>query len=175
MGVNPLSPFTRLSGNATTNGGAVDYTGYPLLFGTGYTASLWAAPVQPGILPPEFQLLATTPFRTAPATTPGFWQPIFTPVIVPFITEPGTPAQFQVRVWDNLNGTLLTWASALARSESATGVSDVIIVTPIFSPNLPAELLGLTSFNLTIVPEPTALTFGLLGTILAAAWCVRRR
>jgi hypothetical protein len=71
-GVNPVAPDVRLSGNATTNGGSTDYTGVPLLLGTTYTASLWAAPVSGNLVAGDFQLLATIPFRTNPSLA-GIW------------------------------------------------------------------------------------------------------
>lgn len=176
-GANPLNPLTRLSGNANTNGGTIDYTGATLLLGTGFTASLWAAPVEPGVVPPVFQQLATTTFRTL-ATLPGYIQPQPNglAVVVPFITQPGTPAQFQVRAWDNMNATITTWAGALANSAiRPLGASDTFTLTPRFVPDIPSDLIGLTSFNLTIVPEPSTLAFGLVGTLLVGAWRFRRR
>ena len=172
---NPLNPQTRLSGNANTNGGTMDYTGHSLVAGTTFIASLWAAPVQPGVLPPAFEQIATSRFRTL-VQAGGTWSPVTdpAPVIIPFITEPGTPAQFQVRVWDSQNNTLTSWAAALADSTSVLGFSDIFVLTPRFLPGTLGYLEGFTSFNLTTVPEPAALTLGLLGTILAA-WRVRRR
>ena len=173
---NPIDPQTRISGHANTNGGAIDYTGHALVVGTGFIASLWAAPVQPGVLPPAFEQIATSRFRTL-VPLAGTWSPVTDPstVIIPFIIEPETPAQFQVRVWDSQNNTLTSWAAALADSTSVLGFSDIFVLTPRFLPSAPGSLDGLTSFNLTIVPEPTALTLGLLGTILAATGRVRRR
>ena len=70
-GVNPSAPEARMSGNATTNGGMTDYTGIPLLFGTGYSAALYAGDHDSD--PSSFRLLATAKFRTL-TTTGGFWQ-----------------------------------------------------------------------------------------------------
>ena len=176
-GVNPLDPLTRLSGNAITNGGIVDYTGHPLVFGTSYTASLWAAPVGQGVLPPLFQQLATAPFRTT-ASLHGYWAspPDGLATIIPFVTQPGTQAQLQVRVWNNMNGTVTTWAEALANSDVvALGNSDTFVLTPTFLPQTPNDLTGLTSFSLTIVPEPSTLAFGLVGTLIVGTWRLRRR
>lgn len=171
---NPLNPQTRLSGNANTNGGFTDYTGHPLVTGTTFISSLWAAPVSQGVLPLVFEQIATSRFRTL-AQAAGTWSPLENPAIIPFITTPGTPAQFQVRVWDSQNDTLPTWAAALANPASVLGSSDIFVLTPRFFPNTPGYLEGLTSFNLTVVPEPAALAFGLLGTVLASAWRVGRR
>lgn len=181
-GVNPLNPTGRLSGNATTNGGSTDYTGVPMLFGAGFTASLWAAPVPQGlqpqvVVPPAFELLGTTTFRTM-ATLGGFWSNTNATLLVPFVNQVNQPVLFQVRVWDNAGGTLSTWASALASGNTALGYSDVITVTTHFDPGFPlppVDLFGLQSFNLSVVPEPSLLAFGLLTSVLGAAiWRSRK-
>ena len=181
-GVNPLNPTGRLSGNATTNGGSTDYTGVPLLFGPGFTASLWAAPVPQGLQPqvvgpPAFELLGTTTFRTV-AVTGGFWSSTNASLVVPFVNQADQPVLFQVRVWDNAGGTLPTWASALASGNTAVGYSDVITVTTRFDPSFPfapVDLIGLQSFNLSVVPEPSLLAFGLLTSVLGAVlWRSRK-
>ena len=78
--------------------------------------------------------------------------------------------QFQVRAWNNDNGNLSTWAAALASGTAEMGYSDIFTVKPGVAPfETPPLLYGLTSFNLTIVPEPKVTTLGLLGIILATA------
>ena len=99
-GVNPNCLGLRLSGNATTNGGTTDYTGWPLLQGTGFTAALWAN--QPGV---GWVELAQTRFRTT-ASTPGVIQPLVSGVQVPWVMVDGTPVEFQVRAWSNPGGTV---------------------------------------------------------------------
>src|SRR5262245_45054517 len=44
-GPNPTDSSVFQQGNATTNGGAIDWTGYPGLRGDGYTAELLAGPL----------------------------------------------------------------------------------------------------------------------------------
>ena len=174
-GVNPNCVDRRLSGNAITNGGSVDYTGFPLLFGTSYTAALWAN--QPGV---GWVQLAQTPFRTA-ATLPGFFTPVLPSPQVPWVTMDGTPVEFQVRAWHNLGGIVNTWAEALSRNftDVALGSSDVFTAPVAVLPpaTLPSPLIGLTSFNLAYgdgfcVPEPSMV---LLSTLAGIALLWRRK
>lgn len=163
----------RVSGNATTNGGTADYTGHPLLFGTGFTAELWAesAP-NSGIFNPLVGTSAKVGFRTT-ATLGGFIQNGAASILVPTVPGPdnGT-SRFQVRAWDN-GGTALvgTYADALAASR-ASGVSDIFTSPVIAAPNTPGQVVGLTSFNLTVVPEPGVIALGVLGL---GALLLRRR
>ena len=143
-GVNPNCLGLRLSGNATTNGGTTDYTGWPLLQGTGFTAALWAN--QPGV---GWVELAQTRFRTT-ASTPGVIQPLVSGVQVPWVMVDGTPVEFQVRAWSNPGGTVNTWAAAIANGSVGLGASDpftaaVAVLPPAQNPSI---LIGLTSFNL---------------------------
>ena len=92
------APFTRLSGNAVTNGGSTDYTGYPLLSGTGYTAELW---VETAPNSETFTPLAGTSakvlFRTV-ATLGGFILNGAASILVPSVPGPGPgSSRFQVR------------------------------------------------------------------------------
>ena len=172
-GINPLAPSIRMSGNATTIGGTVDYTGVPLLSGNTYTASLWGARLEISDVA-QFELLSTRPFRTSVAGA-GFWSPPPEgPVLVPFVSADDHFFNAQVRVWDNQNGTITSWAQALANpSVGGMGYSEVFTL-PVVSRDAPAAYLqGLTSFNLTVVPEPSALALGLLGA--AGLWLFERR
>jgi len=176
-GPNPASPFRAQQGNSTTNSitpGTVDYTGHPLLFGTGFTAALFAGAV--GTAPESLQLITTQPFGTSVALG-GIWQ---APVgVAPAI--PGGPANgnalAQVRAWDNLGGTLTTWAAVLAAPNTvARGVSAPFTVGPLGDPadatKTPANLVNLTSFNIAPVPEPGIIALGVLGL---GALLLRRR
>ena len=151
--------FTPLHGNATTNGGSMVYNG-SLLSGTGFTAQLWAAPASQGagaLMP-----LATTTMRPS-GSLAGF---VIPPIIAP--TVPGAPGGTQVifdlRVWDNHNGTVTSWAMVMAdlfnvlhgsSGAFTTGVADL--------PNTPPNLVGLTSFNLFCVPEPGLTSLAVAG------------
>ena len=173
-GVNPAAPQTRMTGNSPTDGGSTDYTGVPLLIGPTYTASLWAAPSGTGVVAPTFELLGSTAFRTIVATR-GFWALTNGVLLVPFVTEPQANVQFQVRVWNNDNGAITTWAAALA-SGSEAGYSGTFTVLVRNDPNsTPVPLVGLTSFNLTVVPEPGVFAIGFVGALLAVAASRLRR
>ena len=164
-GPEPGNPFLSIRGNATTNGGTRTYTG-PLLLGTGFTAQLWAGPA--GTAENDLTAVAdpngTVRFRTA-ATFAGFVQP---PALSPVIAgvPGGSQATMQIRAWDNTagGGNILTWAQVMADPSIPRGVSDLFtppaLVTP---PGTPPNMIGLTSFNLFIVPEPSLIALGALG------------
>jgi hypothetical protein len=84
----------------------------------------------------------------------------------------GAAGTFQVRAWDAAGGG--TYEAALAAGAKA-GLSGTFTVTTGgggIPANPPATLVGLTSFNLTQVPEPSTIALGLLG---AAGLLIRRR
>jgi hypothetical protein len=162
-GVGPSDSLTAKRGNATTNGGTVDYTGHALLAGTGFSAELLGG--DPGNL----VSLSTVQFRTT-ASLAGFVTPPALAVIV--AGRPGgTPTTFQVRAWNNGGNILSTYADALM-NERAAGASDTFVVTLGTPPGTPPILAGLTSFNLTVVPEPGVIALGVLGL---GALLLRRR
>lgn len=175
-GVNSQAPGVQLRGNATTNGGAINYTGVPLLTGTGFTSELWG-----GLDAGSLQAVAgsQTGFQTA-ATLPGVMRTLAGGAI----PVPGVPAlatgSFQVRVWNNLNGTVTSWAAALANPTvtGSGGIGSSVVFTmgplgdPLDASKLPPNPTGLTSFNLTIVPEPGVIALGVLGL---GALLLRRR
>ena len=152
----------RLSGNATTNGGSTDYSGVrTLLVGTGFTAELWAGSSAGSLAP--IAANGKTTFRTTAVT--GFIAALLTgDAVIPGINAAGTPTVLQVRAWDNQLGTLTTWASVMARQDVAQGMSDPFTVSLSPAPPAPSSaMVGLQSFNLTIVPEPGVIALGVLG------------
>ena len=168
-GVNPLNPDTALHGNATTNGGSVDYTGHLLLSGTTYTATLWGR-ASDGSTP--WIELYQTHFRAGSLTLLGIFGNRNLVAQVPWVTVNGTSSDFQVRAWDNHNGSVGSWQQALANPSVASGVSTIFTIEVPTAPSDPAFLVGLTSFNLTIVPEPA---MALLSALAGAALLWRRR
>jgi hypothetical protein len=170
-GINPaVSGLYRVSGNATTNGGTVDYTGFPLVSGTNFTAQLWYGPVGAPMnaLQPVTSPAGTVPFRST-ANTGGFIQNSVDAAIlngIPF----GSMATLQMRVWYNHGGTITSWAQAISSaqfgSQYAFGFSDTF-TSPVLSapPDVPPYMVGLVSFNLqgTLVPEPSVIAFAALG------------
>jgi hypothetical protein len=87
------------------------------------------------------------------------------------LTVPGNTGQavdVQVRAWMTTGpGGGATYELAQSR-----GASGIFSVTPASAPATPPDLVGLTSFNIQIVPEPSTIALGVLG---AAALLLRRR
>jgi hypothetical protein len=80
----------------------------------------------------------------------------------------GQAVNVRVRAWMTTGpGGAATWEAAGSRGEST-----VFSVTPTVAPATPPDLVGLTSFNISIVPEPSTIALGVLG---AAALLLRRR
>ena len=163
-GPNSANPTLARSGNATTNGGTIDYTGHALLAGTTFSADLLSGS-DAGSLQPVVGSLVQ--FRTT-TTLPGF----VTPPAVAIGSLATTPQVFQVRAWANGGDILSSYASALMAGR-AVGQSAVFgPITPTAPPATPPNLVGLTSFNLTVVPEPGVIALGVLGL---GALLLRRR
>lgn len=158
-GVDPADPFTPKTGmpSAAYPPGTVVYGG-PRLSGTGFTAQLWGGPV--GTPEDELQLcmtaggLASTPFRTQGGQ--GFIVPLHFLAVPNVPSGPGSRAVLQMRVWENMGGTITSWEQVLASPLVPRGVS------PLFTPDfdlgdastVAPNLIGLQSFSLFIVPEP---------------------
>jgi hypothetical protein len=173
--VDPNDPFTPRTGN-TASGvppGTQTYGG-PLLAGTGYSISLFIG--LPGTPSELLREVHTVTFRTGNAA--GFFlnQSLTFPDI-----PPGTEIIGQCRAWNNQGGIYPTWASLPLDPANGgvsdileIGVSDVFRVAPlgggIF---VPPETTDFRSFNLVIVPEPSALCLIALG-LGALCWRLRR-
>jgi hypothetical protein len=160
-----------ITGNATTNGGTATYTG-ALLAGTGFTAQLWGGPA--GSPEDALVLVSSTTMRTATSFA-GFVTPPATAPSVPGVPG-GSQATFQLRVWDNQGGTLTSWSAALnawTAGQTALGKSTLFTAPALtVPPGTPPNLVGLTSFNITLVPEPSVIALGALGL---GALLLRRR
>src|SRR5262249_20101157 len=141
----------------------------PRLLGTGYTAALYGGPL--GANADQLVLLATSMFYLSPPALAGFIQPLALAPTVPGVTA-GERATFELRVWNNLGGTVNSWAAVLASDCAERGTSGLFsppdpLTVP---PTLPINLVGLTSFNLHIlggglpacVPEPAVGMFALV-------------
>jgi len=164
--------------------GTTDYRGAVALQGTGYTAQLFGGPLGTTLNTDssQFALAGTLNFRTG-ASAAGILA-----IPAPTITVPGVAessrATLQIRVWDNVGGTITSWDQVLANPSVARGWSTPIdslalggtLSTP---PNLggtagpPLNLTGLASFNLFVVPEPSVIALGVLG--VGALLLFRRR
>jgi PEP-CTERM motif-containing protein len=174
-GLNPTDGNFYQSGNGTgdTVAGTTDWSAYPLLSGNGFTAQLWAAS---GLNQAESSLAAaspTTTFRTGAAA--GFIAGV-TATLVNVAGDSVAGATAVVRVWDNAGGTITSWAMATDPANTHPwGESALFNITaPIGGTlNTPPNLVGLSSFNIHTVPEPS--TFALAGLGAAALLIFRRR
>jgi hypothetical protein len=170
-GLSPSNPTFSQAGNASTDTpqGTTDWTGYSGLDGAGFTAELWAAP---GAGQAEASLVAATP-QTTFRTGAGAGFVAGTTATLTGVAADAPVATLQLRVWDNQGGTITTWAAAVAASVNQ-GKSPTFDVTAIGGQaNQAPALLGLQSFNIHAVPEPT--TFALAGLGAAALLIFRRR
>ncbi len=153
--------------------------GGALLNGTGFTAQLWGGPGTQN--DPALLQLCTTPAGTATTTfRTGTTTIGYITALADAPTVPGAPAgtgsrpNLQVRAWDNQNGTVTSWAQVMNNQTIPHGDSGI------FQPGfdlgggtvLPPNLIGMTSFNLHAVPEPSLIALGALGL---GALLLRRR
>jgi len=146
-------------GNATTNGGAMTYTSAPLL-GTGFTGGLFGNAA--GTAEINLQQIATAPFRTN-LNLAGVLNPAVASQVVPNVPSGGNAA-VQLRAWDNRGGTVLTWAAVMQDPTIAHGSSAIIDnLTCGGGPTPASNLIGLQSFGLVGVPEPSMIALGALG------------
>lgn len=170
----PGDPNAVIQGNIATGtpAGSTVYTG-PVVFGAGFTAQLWGGA---GTItdPNSASLQAATgqTFNFTTHTTVGFGGQVNNPGnLANGITgaAPGTTATLQLRVWDNLGGTVTTWAAAV--SGNVTRGMSALFASPVLGgpdpgggPDFtPGNTLNLRSFNLQAIPEPSMLAFGALG------------
>lgn len=164
-GPQAADPTTSLSGNSAVGNpaGSTAYTG-PLLAGTGFTFAVYfgASTVTD---PSALSFLISAPFRTGSAA--GLIAPISN-VPVPGIPTLSTAA-LQVRAWDNVGGTVTSFANAITRGQSAIFQSGALGGGVNFSP----DMTGWQSFNIYVVPEPS--TFVLAGLGVASLLIFRRR
>jgi hypothetical protein len=162
-------PTLVIQGNTATGvpPGTAVYTGIPLT-GPGWTAQLWAALGADAL---EADLAAVTnsaaPFRS---DSPGFIQAPPAELTIPGV-DYGEVAKLQLRVWNNVNGTITSFEQAQL-AEVEWGVSKVFVLqlNDSFEPG--PNLTGLESFNVHI-PEPSTFLLGLFG--FGAMVFLRRR
>src|SRR6266850_4547251 len=159
-GPDPANPTLSLSGQSSigTPPGSTAYGG-PLLQGTQYIMALYAGPASvtdPALL----TLVATATFRTAAGDVlPGGLIQTMANVEIPGVPT-GSEARLEVRVWDLGSGS--TFDTATMRGRSGLLLSDVLGPYP-SGPILVPETTGWASFNIFLVPEPSALVLAGFG------------
>lgn len=166
-------PSQSLTGNTTadTPAGTTAYTG-ALLSGTGYLAQLLAGN---GANASTLVAASTAPvtFRTGAAA--GFINS--TTAALVGVPQDAATATIRMAVWDNSSGQYGTWAAAETAWNSgliAAGLSPAFNLNAIGGVNNPSpNLVGLQSFNIYMVPEPS--TMALAGLGAAALLIFRRR
>jgi hypothetical protein len=88
----------------------------------------------------------------------------------------GTLVIFNLRVWDNQNNTITSWAMVMANPCVLRGESGNFVTAVAEPPNPPPNLVGLTSFSIGLpfaCPEPSILA--LAGLALPALLFLRMR
>jgi hypothetical protein len=171
FGPEPGNPGQVIQGN-TANGfpvGTTVYTGlglgtHPTDFMGTFTVELWAGT--------SAASLAPVAGAQASLITLGFFATAGTPVAIPGIAS-GSTATLELRAWDNKGGTITTWAAAVAAGDLAGQSAPFTSAALGGGPVPPPNLVGLTSFNVHAVPEPTV--FALAGLGAAALLIFRRR
>lgn len=134
--------------------------------GTGWIAQLWYGPAGTA----EGALVAhptTSTFSTTAAQAGYFFGGARTIDTI----AGGSVAVIQVRVWNAAAGS--SWSSALQSPIGYTGASSLLNISLATPPATPANLVGLTSFAVVPVPEPSS--FALAGLGAAALMIFRRR
>jgi hypothetical protein len=169
---NPTSTWNGTSGPAPAPAGTQTYGGAPIV-GTGFTVQLWAANATATDLAP----IATTTMTTrSQLNFMGFINaPTVNPIVPGVVGNTADRAKFELRVWDNQGGQITSWSQVLANPNVARGTSGVITLDlPLgVGSTSPPSLVGLQSFQLAIVPEPSVIALGVLGA--GCLFLLRRR
>ena len=140
---------------------------FPL--GSRYLAQLYAGSAADSLSPVGVAVF----FRDSITTGQGTGYFAGGQVDIPFLS-PQTGGYFQVRFWDGASGSIYEAAVA---ANGLAGFSNVIHLTALGDPHgapptIPVDLVGLMPSGIILIPEPSPLALGLLGT---AALVLRRR
>ncbi|MEO8426445.1 MAG: hypothetical protein ABI651_04955 [Verrucomicrobiota bacterium] len=122
--------------------------------GPAYMVQLYAGATQASLAP----VGAALPFRVGVAA--GYWTAEARTINT---VDASGNAFFQVRAWATAAGS--TYEAAWATG-AAIGSSNILQVKPTTAPDLPATLIGLSSFVIFPVPEPTIMALGVFGGLV---------
>jgi len=92
-------------------------------------------------------------------------------VTIPTIAG-GATATIELKAWDSTKGTSWELAQSAGSAVGASTAFTVVLGGGGVPPGPPADLVGLTTFSLVAVPEPSTIALGFLG---GAALLLRRR
>jgi hypothetical protein len=82
-----------------------------------------------------------------------------------------TTAQALVRVWDNMGGTVTSYAQAVSMGNILYGQIGIFTITLSVPPATPATMVNMSPA--TLIPEPSTIVLGLIGAV--GALLFRRR
>jgi hypothetical protein len=165
----------RKTGNTTAGipTGTQVYTG-ALLAGSGFVAQYWAAQ---GNNMAESALIGATTLNTFRTGTAAGFLAVTTATFQGIADAYASGGTVQLRAWDNSSGQYNTWdAARIAWNQGliAAGMSELFNIPSFGGQTVTApNPVGITSFNIYFIPEPT--TFALAGLGAAALMIFRRR
>jgi hypothetical protein len=157
--------FTFRNIEQGVNAPVFDAAGVPLV-GEDYHAELWGA-ATPETLAPLVLLGSGNTRLIKPFATDGYVVPADGGYLVVPTVSPNGYAWLQMRAWDSRLGA--TYEEVEARGDGGYGESLLFYAQgsdPFDALGLPATLVGLQSFNLRAVPEPSAFALLVLGALL---------
>jgi hypothetical protein len=155
----------QMTGNTAAGipAGSALYTG-AMLAGDAYDVQLWAGPDAGSLA------AVSTVRHFGPGNGAGYFAS--STETIPTVAG-GQIAILQVRAWDNLGGAATTWDQAVA-ANADLGMSMYFASQPLGGGIIaPPNMIGLTSFNIHLIPEPTV--FALAGLGAALLLMFRRR
>jgi hypothetical protein len=167
-GPSPVNPSEAIQGNDPFGlpPGMTVYSGQLLTAADKVTVQLWGGP--------NASSLAPVPGAEATIGVQGLFATLSTPVTIAGVAS-GSMAYLQLRAWQNQGGILASWGQAYAAalvSTEAVGESAVFLSQPLGGIP-PPNMVGLTSFNIHTVPEPSIPA--LVGFGAAALFIFHRR
>jgi hypothetical protein len=167
-GPEPSTPWMVLQGNDVFGlpPGTVLYTGQLLSTADNVTVQLWGGA--------SASSLAPVPGAEATIAKQGFFPTLSTPVTIAGV-HPGSMAYLELRAWQNQSGILTSWGQAYAAAlvgNEAIGQSSVFLSQALGGGIIPPpNMVGLTTFNIHTIPEPSILALMALGGfLLSFAW-----